>query len=329
MDAKKFINSLFEGYEETAALADFKEELLGNLNAKIESLIKSGMDAQAAFEKASAELGDISAFADELSLKKRKEVFEEAYMDIKAYMTPGRVAAYVIFGAVALFGLTIACITLFAIKETGLNSHINFTAFFGSMMPFLTAAAVGFTYLGITQETASLYPVSKKRGVWYSVAAGLIAFGLFTMPIVFFGSKIAGEIINGTSKIVIPNLDVISSASVSGFNDLIRIVPVISLLIPFVLPGVGILVYLILSEKDRLKPWAKDFHKKTMEREMAMWSDPATASRFGMFSGAIWIFAFGLFILLGFLVSFKFSWLAFIFATAFQLVVQGLMSKKK
>lgn len=329
MNAKDFVDSLFEGYEETAALADFKEELLGNLNAKIESLVKKGMEAQTAFEKASAELGDVSAFADELSLKRRKEVFEEAYMDIKAYMNPKRITAYVIFGAVALFGITVACITLFAARKIELGSTLNLTAFFGAMMPFLTAAVIGFTYLGVTQETASMYPVSNKRGAWYAAAAGLIAFGIFNMPTTFFGSKIAGEIIDGITSSTIRGFDAISSATIPNISDVITFVPVISLLIPFILPGIGILVYLVLSEKDRLKPWAKDFHSKAIKQEMAMWNDPATAARFGLFSGAIWISAFGLFMLLGFLIGFKFSWLAFIFATAFQLLVQGFMSRKK
>jgi hypothetical protein len=61
---------------------------------------------------------------------------------------------------------------------------------------------------------------------------------------------------------------------------------------------------------------------------MAIWNDPVIASRFGMFSGAIWIFAAGLFILLGFLIGFKFSWLVFVFAIAFQLLVQGFMYKQ-
>jgi hypothetical protein len=99
-------------------------------------------------------------------------------------------------------------------------------------------------------------------------------------------------------------------------------------MIPFVLPGIGILVFLVLTEKDRLKPWAKDFHSKAVEREMAMWNDPATATRFGLFSGAIWIFASGIFVLLGFIIGFKFSWLVFIFAVAIQLLVQGFMSKR-
>ena len=312
MEAKQFVDSLFSGYEETAALADFKEELLGNLNAKIEDLVKKGMGLEAAFAKASAELGDVSALADELSLKKRTEVFEEAYMGISRYMPAKRVTGYVAFGISALFGVIVAFIVLFAAKavDIGFDGSIDWTGFFATMMPFLVAAIVGFTFLGVTQETASMYPMSKKRAVWYTVAAGLIAFGLFTMPIVYFGVKIADNIFS----------------EITSYNSEV-LVPVISMLIPFVLPGIGILVYLCLTEKDRLKPWAKDFRDKTVAREMALWNDPATATRFGMFSGAIWIFAVGLFLLLGFIISFKFSWLVFIFAVAFQLVIQGVMSK--
>ena len=312
MDAKELVNSLFEGYEETAALADFKEELLGNLNAKIESYVKKGMGTGEAFAKASAELGDVSAFADDLSLKKRKEVFEEAYMDIRLYMPGPRVAGYVVFGALALFGIIVACIALFTTKIIGLNAHLNWTAFFGALMPFFTAAVTGFTYLGVTQETAALYPVTKKRGAAYATAAGLIAFGLFTMPAVWFSTRLAGDIIAEFLEI--------------GFQ-FENLIPLFGILIPFVLPGIGILVYLVLTERDRLKPWAKSFHNKVVGDEMAMWNNPATAGRFGLYSGAIWIFAVGIFLLLGFLISFKYSWLAFIFAVALQLLIQAMMSK--
>jgi len=315
MNAKEFVDSLFRGYEETAALADFKEELLGNLNAKIESLVKKGMDADAASTKASAELGDVSALADELSLKKRKEVFEEVYMDIRNFMNAKRVAGYVTFGALALFGIIVALIVLFAGKWW--DSGFDMSGVFGSMLPFLTAAVAGFTWLGLTQETASTYPVSKKRAAWYAAAAGLIAFGLLIVPVVLF----SGRLKEGTHKA----LGAITALNSGG----LEILGAISVLIPFVLPGIGMLVFLVLTEKDRLKPWAKDFRDKAVKREMEMWSDPVSASRFGVFSGAIWIFAVGLFILLGLLLGFKFSWLVFVFAVAFQLLVQGVMSKPK
>jgi len=312
MKAKAFVNSLFEGYEETTELADFKEELLGNLNAKIENLVKKGMDEETAFAKASAELGDVSALAKELSLKKRKEVFEEVYMDIRQYIPIKRVVAYIVFGALALFGIVAAFITLFSTKGTGgdFNASIEWTSFFAVIMPFITASVVGFTFLGVTQELPSMYPLSKKRGAWYAAAAGLVVFGLLTMPIIYFSRK-TGMMANG---ILVENFEML--------------IPVISLMIPFILPGIGIFVFLGLTEKDRLKPWAKSFRSKAVENEMAMWNDPAAANRFGMFSGAVWIFAIGLFILLGFLVGFKFSWLVFIFAVAFQLLIQGVMLKQ-
>ncbi|MDR2923799.1 MAG: permease prefix domain 1-containing protein [Treponema sp.] len=317
MNAKEFVDSLFNGYEQTEALADFKEELLANLNAKIENFIRKGMDTDAAFARASAELGDVSSLADEMSLKKRKEVFEEVYMDIRMYMPAGRVAGYVVFGILAVFGITIALITLFAARSVEFMSgtSLDMTGFFGSMMPFLTAAIAGFTFLGVTQETASMRPVSKKRGAWYATAAGLISFGLFTMPIVYFGTRFAKDFVNDiiVNEIPVKNLE--------------TLVPVIGIIIPFVLPGAGLLTFLVLTEKDRLKPWAKNFHNKTAAGEIALWNDPVKAGRFGMFSGAIWLFAIGIFIALGFLIGFKFSWLVFIFAAAIQLVVQGRMYK--
>jgi hypothetical protein len=320
MNAKEFVDSLFNGYEETAALADFKEELLGNLNAKIESLVKKGMDAQTAFTKASAELGDVSALADELSLKKRKEVFEEVYMDIRSFMNARRVTGYVVFGVLAVFGIIAGLIVFLTMRDM--------QSAFGSILPLLTAAVAGFTWLGVTQETASMYPLSKKRAAWYAAGAGLIAFGILTVLIVFFSRipMVSGEIV------VLENGDVLEALTdeknLTWRIGVLNTLGALSVLIPFVLPGIGMLAFLVLTEKDRLKPWAKDFRNKTVEREMEIWNDPATASRFGMFSGAIWIFAVGLFILLGFVISFKYSWLVFIFAVAFQLLVQGVMSKR-
>jgi uncharacterized membrane protein YbhN (UPF0104 family) len=122
------------------------------------------------------------------------------------------------------------------------------------------------------------------------------------MPVTYFGARLAG-------------------------NSSIELMSTIAILIPFVLPGAALLSFLVLTEKDRLKPWAKEFRSGAVKREMELWNDPATAARFGLFSGAIWIFAIGFFILLGFIVGFKFSWLVFVFAVAVQLVVQALMSK--
>jgi hypothetical protein len=86
MGTQKYVDGLFSGYEQTPTLCDFKEELRSNLNDRIANLIKKGMSEQMAFDKATTELGDISALADEISLKKKKEVFSEMYMKTKNYM---------------------------------------------------------------------------------------------------------------------------------------------------------------------------------------------------------------------------------------------------
>jgi hypothetical protein len=314
MNAKEFVDSLFDGYEKTKDLADFKEELVGNLNAKIESLMKKGMDADSAFEKASAELGDVSALADELSLKKRKEVFEEVYMDIRRYMPTWRVVAYVLFGMDLLFGVIVAFITWFSSAQEDFFGLESLTAAFAAFMPFFVAAVGGFTFLGLTQETAQAYPAKKRRAAWYTLAAVLIAFGISIMPVVYFA------IPSGTAPEGLAVLPYIGGASQ-------EVVGALGSLLAFALPGGGLLAFLVLTEKDRLKPWAKEFRSGMVQREMELWNNPAVAARFGMFSGAIWIFAAGLFVVLGFAAGFRFSWLVFIFAVAVQLLVQGLMSK--
>ena len=313
MKAKEFVDSLFKGYEETAALTDFKEELLANLNAKTESLVKKGMEPEAAFEKAAAQLGDVSALADELSLKKRKEVFEEVYMDIRNFMSTKRVTGYVIFIVLTLFGIITGLIVLFSGKWR--DAQFNLTSVFAAIMPFLTAAAVGFTWLGLTQETASSYPVSGKRAAWYAAGVGLIVFGLFTAPVVLFGNSVK-------------NFNIMTLGAITAEGGKLEWLAAISSLIPFILPGIGILVFLGLTEKDRLKPWAKHLRDNAVKSEMEIWNDPVMATRFGLLSGAIWIFAVGIFILLGYLIGFNYSWLAFIFATAVQLLVQAMLSRK-
>lgn len=305
---KEYVNSLFSGYEDTAALADFKEELLSNLNAKIESMVKKGIDEGAAFEKAAAELGDLSALADEISLKKRQEVFEERYLDVRRYMKPKRILGYIACGVSIVLGLVIALIVYLAERDYfGINDPAlpymeppveYLAAVFGVLLPFFTAAASGLAFLLLTQETAARYAMTWKRALWYTLAAFLLAFGIMVLPLIYFGAGKHEGLIGGLVA-----------------------------LISFVLPGAGLLAFLVLTEKNLLKPWAKERLDKEIQKQMVIFEDQETAGRFGMISGAIWIFALGLFVLLGFLLGFRFSWIVFIFAVAGQLLVQALMYK--
>jgi len=298
MKAQEFVKSLFKDYEETPALRDFMEEIQSNLEDRTASLVKKGLSEDEAFAKASAELGDVGALADEMSLKRRQEVYEDAYLGIQRYMNPSRVAAYVVFGSLLVFGVISALVVYFS--HFALMKNLMMTT--ATLLPFFVASVAGFTFLGLTQETAAVYPMPKKRAAWYSLAAGLISFGLILFPLVYFTV----------------------SREPFSFVEKWGLVPALASEIPFLIPGIGLLVYLCLTEKPRLKPWAM---QNAAGYAAYLNCDPANMIRFGLFSGAIWIFAIGVFVALGFIIGFKFSWLVFVFATAGQLLAQALLYK--
>jgi hypothetical protein len=303
MDTKVYIDSLFTGYEETGALRDFKEELQSNLEDRIAHLIARGMNEGEAFEKASGELGDISALADQISLRKKQEIFQDAYMGVRKYLGPGRVAVYVSAGALVILGAVIALLAYFtgenqSALEAFWEPNKKLVSALGVLLVFIPPAAAALSFLGLTQETASRYPCSRKRGAWYALAAAALCAGAIVFPLTYFATD-------------------------RGLME------AIASLIPFFIPGLALLFFLRLTEKDCRKPWAREQYERGLRVSRELWNDPLIAARLGMISGAIWIFAAGLFCLLGFLIGFRFSWLVFIFAVAVQLAVQSLMMKPR
>jgi hypothetical protein len=295
MDTRTYVDDLFSHYEETPALSDFKEELRSNLEDRIGSLVKKGMAEETAFCKATAELGDISALADEISLKRKQEVFEEMFMKTRNYVTTKKAALFVLGGAVFCFGLILVAMTWFT---TGLMS-----ATLGSGLFFCGAGAIILTFLGLTQETASRYPMSWKRALIYAADVGLFLFGAFCFPIVFFEMRGGDNLAYGGYGLVAADL-------AGAFGTLI----------PFVLPSAALFVFLVLTEKDRSKPWFVEFRKQAVTREAEMMKNPA---QFGMISGAIWIAAIAVFIVLTVKTGLLYSWLAFAAAIVAQLLVQA------
>ncbi|MDR1232336.1 MAG: permease prefix domain 1-containing protein [Spirochaetaceae bacterium] len=298
-DTRAFVETLFDGYERTDALSELIEELAGNLDDRIANDMRKGMARSVAFDRAKAELGDVSALAGELSLKLRRDIIAERYLGMRKYLTVRRVAAYVLFGLLLLFGIISAAIVYFENASAGgvRLGEAHMRGVFGVLLIFVTVAVAGFTFLGVTQETAELYPMRKRRAVFYALAAGVTAFGLVLLPLTYFATE-------------------------RGLMESI------ATLLPFAVPGAGLLAFLCLTEAGRLKPWAAERAMAEMRRTHEMLSG-AAAVRFGLYSGAIWIFALGAFVTLGFLVGFRYSWLAFVFAVAFQLVVQALCMGQK
>jgi hypothetical protein len=320
MNTKDYVKSLFKDYEETESLNDFMEELQSNLDARIASLIRRGLSKDEAFGKAAGELGDISVLAGELSLKRRQEVFEDAYMGIRKYMNPFRTGAYLFFGAILVFGVIFSIVSNLAVADRMITEGVPLSqikierpgATFGTLLAFLTTAVAGLTFLGVSQETAARYPLGRKRSLWYTLAAVLITSGVVFFPLVYFTTQGVAE--SGLDKYVTGNTPIIGALAGAAF---------------LCIPGLVLLIFLCLTEKNRLKPWAIKTQTEEIKKSMELWNNPSTALRFGLFSGALWTFTVGLFFALGFLIGFGFSWLVFVFATAGQLLIQALMHGKE
>src|SRR5690606_36980318 len=75
---------------------------------------------------------------------------------------------------------------------------------------------------------------------------------------------------------------------------------VLGVLIPFVIPGLCLLAFLVLTEEKRHKPWVVEEQKMLMEYYAKKYSDPQRNQKRGLLSGALWLFAIALFVVFGF-----------------------------
>jgi hypothetical protein len=311
MNTQNYVDELFCSYEETSALADFKEELRSNLEDRIKNLQGKDMSYPAAFYKATAELGDISALADEITLKKKQEVFEDMYMGTRKYMTTKRTIIFIIGGAIICFGLISAALAWF-------STEVEATAL-GSALIFCPIGAALLTFMGLTQETSTKYPMLWKRAAFYALSAGLLLFGLLIIPLTWFEATRAA--FEGA-----PAWFIAQSGDPSMKN--ISVLSAIAVLLPFVLPAIALLVFLGLTEKDRNKPWVVAQRDEMMKRERERFADPVFEKRYGMLCGVVWILAITAFILLTFTVGIKYSWLAVVAGIVGQLLIEFGFAKR-
>jgi|SRR5690625_513784 len=288
MELKEFINKAFEKYEESPKLIDFKEELLTNLQDRLKSLETTGLTREEALKEIEIEFADINKIADEMSLAKKKEVFESQYMSLRHFVTKPRAVIYTILGVLIGFGLI----------TSGLSylSSGKIESLTGVLMLFLVVPLAGFVYMGLTQETATRHPMRPLRASIYSIAVLVLLFGISLIPIMIFS----------TSK---------------------PLVNVLAILIPFVLPTIGVIGFLMITEMDYRKAWVL----KEAEKHHA-WSKKfetsGNAQTFGIMSAGVWMLAIGAFVFLLILKLWIYSWIPFIVAIAMTMFLLAHYMKK-
>ncbi len=70
---KQFVDEAFKPYEGTAIMNELKEEIMNDLQEKYADLVNDGLDAESAYRKTAASLGDITEIAEQIA-EKREEL---------------------------------------------------------------------------------------------------------------------------------------------------------------------------------------------------------------------------------------------------------------
>jgi len=285
MKEKVYVDRLFADYEDTPEIRDFKEEIAGNLKERVRELMSKGLSEEEAFEKATAELGDISAIADDVGKRRRNEAIGQMYMGTKVPLTKRTAIGLTIASGFLLASLGLDIMTFFSEEGNVLFYYIS---------ALLFADAIGlFVFFGLTQETASHYPMKTKRALIYGVASAFVVMG-------------------------------VCLACVAYFFDGWDLSTAIGMETAFLLPSVCTLVFLGMTETDRKKPWLKAMVEKEFLSELDFEFDnvdPVKAARFGVASGGLWIFAVAVFICIGLFFTWQYAWLVFLFALGLQVVM--------
>lgn len=283
MKAQVYVDRLFQDYEDTQELRDFKEEITVNLQERIKELQGKGLSEDEAFRQAVDELGDITEIAEEISKQKRKEVIGQMYIHTRVPMSKFHAIGYVACGGAILFGL-LAALTVKA------STGDLYTAI-ASLLPFTAIPAAGLVFLRLTQETSHRLPMDWKRAAFYALASGLIIFGLITACMLYVMDIKTLEVVYGT-------------------------------LITFVVPGVCVLAFLMLTEKERRKPWVLEEERIWTEYYEQKYGEPRRMEQRGLLSGALWIVTVAVFLILGLTIGFKYAWIVFLFALAGELLIE-------
>ena len=290
----KYVDNLFAIYKETEQLIELKEEIKANLFERINDSMANGVSEEEAFQKASKELGDLSELAEEISNKTKYEFLTNALQKNKKNVFG---IGFAIATGIVLIGFISCFITYIRTDEL-------FIAL-STLFPFATVSIALFVFLGCSTETNHQYAMKPLRATLYTIASLLLTAGLFIALIIY------------TQQV----------PSISDFFTFQKEALFLSVttFIPFIITAVCLYVFLIVTEKDRQKPnvWSNYYNSNGADEEAIK-----NTVVYGNMIGALWIFAIGLFLTISFLFGWKFSWLVFIFAIGFQVLLEEYFSKK-
>jgi len=294
MKENVYVDRLFADYEDTPEIKDFKEEIAANLKERVKDLMATGLGEEEAFDKATAELGDITAIADEAGKKKRNEAIGQMYMGAKIPLSKRTAAGLTAALGLLLLGAGLALINFFSKADSGATPYY-------AAAVLISFACAFCAYFALTQETAAHYAMKSGRALVYGAVCfmGFLGAGLATVTFLFDGFAMSAAL---------------------------------GIKIALILPAICVFIFLLTTESNRQKPWLKAMVQREIENSLIFHKDmidPIKAARFGVASGGLWVLAIAIFVTLGVVISWQYSWLVFLFALAIQVFLLATIFGKQ
>jgi hypothetical protein len=291
----RLLDEAFAGVAVTPELQDLKEELRGNLSARVGELVEHGTEPSAAATIAVNELGDIRELIDQVEAGEREPT--DAGTPARSKLTTdwataqqlNRVRpkpAYIIRTVV----LSVLFVVAAFVVGLGALRHLDWPT---CLLLGLVAALSGGAILAdaLQQETSQHYPLPVARAVFYGASAALGFIGIVAIALYMVDAAPLGVLVGG---------GVLALAAIIGF------------------------IWLGTTQTNRAKPWVR-----TLQRQYAAGDrfsqDPVAAARFGIYTAVIWILAFAAFIVLSATTGFAWSWLVFPLGFAIFMLVLARM----
>lgn len=287
----RYLDEAFARVAMTPELQDLKEEIRGNLVARVDELTEGGAPAASAASAAVAELGDIRELIDSLAQERpaphsrTQQQHVDAHRLNRVRPKPAFVIRTVVFSLVLAAGaLVVACGFADLIDAPALTMGILAALGVATPAGLLVADS-------LRQETTQRYPVPRRRAVPFGAATAAGLFGLWMVGLAW--------------KLGWPPAWLVAGVLLT-------------------LAAVIALVWLGVTQTNRTKPWVLAI-ERDHEFEDGFSRDPVAAARFGVYTIVIWILAFGLFVVASMTIGFAWSWLALLLGLAVFMLVLARM----
>ncbi|MGW2093767.1 permease prefix domain 1-containing protein [Promicromonospora sukumoe] len=283
----RLLDEAFAGLPATHDVQDLKEEIRANLLDRVAELTAGGVAPDDAARRAVGELGDV------------RELVEEADAGSGVPVAPGPGVAsaaaaaserrrvppqrrYVAGIVVASVAIVLAFVPFaWVMVLVADNPYLEWYVPLALAAPLLVGPAVGWIVgASLARETVASYGMPRRRAVAFGFATALILTGL-----------VVG--VEGYVLFASPGW---------GFR----------LGLPLLVAGGAWLAYLLATQTNRHKPWVLEQARVHAEAANRFEEDPAAAARFGIYTAAVWVVAFVVFLVLGLAVGWAWSWLALV-----------------